>query len=345
MHSPVFVGESPSPDPSLRPEVARGRGQGVGKIPASDENAYALPIHLMTVDLSTYSLYHRISVATEDNMQGSTKHMAQLTGQVYTIVVEAIKERIASGDLLIGQRLPSIQQLAREFGVSTGSVREAARVLEVQGIIRIAHGSGIFAIAGTDLRTDPYEHFQRVGTGPILAVFEARRVLEPALAALAAERATETDIRMIRELAVMMEQMAAVGEAFAQPDVQFHRQIALAAQNPILARMMDGINDLLIEGRRLTTRQPESVGRSVRYHMLIADAIADHNPPQARLLMLAHVHDAIDIAISLIEPNARRNMIRDPVSIPVIPRDPEGQEFDTEPIRGQVDQSLTAQGG
>jgi DNA-binding GntR family transcriptional regulator len=127
--------------------------------------------------------------------------------------------------------------------------------------------------------------------------------------------------------------------------VQFHRQIALAAQNPILARMMDGINDLLIEGRRLTTRQPESVGRSVRYHMLIAGAIADHNPPQARLLMLAHVNDAIDIAISLIEPNARKKTIRDRVNTPVIRHDPHSQELNTEPVRDQVVRSLTVQGG
>lgn len=225
--------------------------------------------------------------------------MAQLTEQVYAIVVEAIKERIASGDLLIGQRLPSIQQLAQGLGVSTGSVREAARVLEAQGMIRIAHGRGMFVTADADLRPDPYEHFQHVGTGPLLAVFEARRVLEPELAALAAERATAADIGIVQDLAATMERMAAAGEPLIGQDVQFHRQIALAAKNPILARMMDGINDLLVEGRRLTSGQPESIQRAMRYHTLIAGAIADHNPVQARLLMLAHVNDAIDIAIRL----------------------------------------------
>lgn len=260
--------------------------------------------------------------------------MAQLSGQVYAIVVEAIKERIASGDLLIGQRLPSIQQLALECGVSTGSVREAARVLEVQGVIRIAHGRGMFVTAGADMRRDPYEHFQHVGTGPFLAVFEARRVLEPELATLAAERATAADIETIQDLAATMEQMAEAGEPLIEKDVQFHRQIAIAAKNPLLARMMDGINDLLVEGRMLTAQQPESIQRAMRYHMLIAGAIADHNPLQARLLMLAHVNDAIDIAVRLTTQDRRQLGARKEALIAWRGRDRRDIVTDTE--RGEV---------
>jgi GntR family transcriptional regulator, transcriptional repressor for pyruvate dehydrogenase complex len=261
-------------------------------------------------------------------------HMAQPIGQVYTVVVEAIKERIASGELLIGQRLPSIQQLAQEFGVSTGSVREAARVLEAQGMLRIAHGRGMFVTADASMRRDPYEHFQHVGTGPSLAVFEARRVLEPELAVFAAERATAADVAAIRDLAATMEQTAEAGGPFIEQDVQFHRQVALAAKNPILARMMDGINDLLIEGRMLTVRQPESIQRAMRYHTLIAGAIADHNPIQARLLMLAHVNDAIDIAIRLTTQDRRQPGGREDALTAWRGRD--RREIVTEPERGEV---------
>lgn len=265
-------------------------------------------------------------------MQGL--HMAQPIGQVYAIVVEAIKERIASGDLLIGQRLPSIQQLAQEFGVSTGSVREAARVLEAQGMLRIAHGRGMFVTADANMRRDPYEHFQHVGTGPFLAVFEARRVLEPELAVFAAERATAADIAAVQDLAATMEQMAKASEPLIEKDVQFHRQIALAAKNPILARMMDGINDLLVEGRMLTAQQPESIQRAMRYHTLIAGAIADHNPVQARLLMLAHVNDAIDIAIRLTTRDRRQPGVRKDALTAWRGRD--RGEIVAEPERGEV---------
>jgi GntR family transcriptional repressor for pyruvate dehydrogenase complex len=217
--------------------------------------------------------------------------MAPRTVQVYMSVAEAIKARIAAGDWMVGQRLPSISQLAQEFGVGIGSIREAVKVLASLGIIRIEHGRGMFV---TSVQIDPYEHFQDVGAGSVLALCEARRILEPELAAFAAERGTEGDLQAIREQALAMERLAAAGEDFAEPDLQFHRQIALAAHNPVLARMMDGVNDLLMESRKITATQPSSTPRAVRYHLLIADAICARDPLQARLLMLAHVNAAIN---------------------------------------------------
>lgn len=220
--------------------------------------------------------------------------MAPRTVQVYTSVAEAIKTRIANGGWVTGQRLPSISQLAQDFGVGTGSVREAVKVLASLGIIRIEHGRGMFVCAAHLTQTDPYEHFQDVGTGSILALCEARRILEPELAAFAAERGSDAELQSIREQALAMERLVAAGEDFFEPDVQFHRQIALAAHNSVLARMMDGVNDLFTASRRITMVQRSANLRAVRYHLLISEAIGDHNPLQARLLMLAHVNDAIN---------------------------------------------------
>lgn len=214
--------------------------------------------------------------------------------QVHTSVAEAIKARIASGEWVVGQRLPSISKLAQELGVGTGSVREAVKALASLGIIRIEHGRGMFVASAYLARVDPYEHFQDIGTGSILALCEARRILEPELAAFAAERGTAADLQAIHEQALSMERLAAAGEDFLEPDLQFHRQIALAAHNVVLARMMDGINDLFMESRTITAAQAGMTPRAVRYHLLIADAIRERDPLQARLLMLAHVNDAIN---------------------------------------------------
>jgi GntR family transcriptional repressor for pyruvate dehydrogenase complex len=219
--------------------------------------------------------------------------MTSRTVQVYTSVAEEIKARIAAGEWVLGQRLPSISQLAQMFSVGTGSVREAVKVLASLGIIRIEHGRGMFVASATRAQLDPYEHFQDVGAGSVLALCEARRILEPELAAFAAERGTDADLQSIREQAITMEQLAAEGLDFGEPDLQFHRQIALAAHNPVLARMMDGVNDLLRESQKITL-EPAMTHRAVRYHLLIADAICERNPLQARLLMLAHVNDAIN---------------------------------------------------
>jgi GntR family transcriptional regulator, transcriptional repressor for pyruvate dehydrogenase complex len=224
--------------------------------------------------------------------------VAQRTIQVYTTVVETIKARIAAGDWTVGQRLPSITQLAHMFGVGTGSVREAVKVLASLGIIRIEHGRGMFVASTQRAQVDPYDYFQDVGTGTILALCEARRILEPELAAFAAERGSDAELLSIREQALEMERLAAAGADFFGPDVQFHRQIALAAHNPVLGRMMDAVNDLLMESRKITSLQPGMTTRAVRYHLLIADAVGERNPLQARLLMLAHVNDAIDSVLA-----------------------------------------------
>jgi GntR family transcriptional repressor for pyruvate dehydrogenase complex len=223
--------------------------------------------------------------------------MSPRTVQVYSSVAESIKGRIASGEWVVGQRLPSINQLAREFDVGTGSIREAVKVLASLGLIRIEHGRGIFVASALLPQVDPYEHFQDIGTGSTLALCEARRILEPELAAFAAERGTDADLQAIREQAQAMERLVAAGKDFLEPDLQFHRQIALSAHNPVLARMMEAVNDLLTESRKITV-EPEMTTRAVRYHLLIADAICERNPLQARLLMLAHVNDAINSVLA-----------------------------------------------
>ncbi len=231
--------------------------------------------------------------------------MAIASGQqVYLAVVETLMQRIAAGDWQPGQRVPSITQLARELGVSTGPVREAARVLASRGLLRIEHGRGIFVTDAPNLPLDLYEHFQRMDTGSLLELFEARRLLEPELAALAADRATDEQAELILALAQAMERAADAGQDFAEPDIQFHQQIARAARNSVLAGMMAGINDLIVAGQQVTVDLPGMTPRAVRYHLLIAEAIRDRQPLQARLLMLAHVSDAIESLLSR-QPEAR----------------------------------------
>src|SRR5258706_220483 len=120
-----------------------------------------------------------------------------------------------------------------------------------------------------------------------------RPILELEVAAFAAGRGTDGGRRSIREEALAMERLVDEGLDFSEPDLQFHRQIALAAHNPVLAHMMEGVNDLLRESQKITRAQAMT-HRAVRYHLLIADAICERNPLQARLLMLAHVNDAIN---------------------------------------------------
>jgi DNA-binding FadR family transcriptional regulator len=226
--------------------------------------------------------------------------MAQSNAQqVYRSVFEVMQQRIVDGEWQPGQRIPSITQLAHDLGVSTGPVREAARVLASRGVLRIEHGRGMFVTDAPGVAADLYHAFKHVGTGSVLELWEARRVLEPELAALAAERGTDAEQQEIYQIALAMEQAATHGQDFVEPDIQFHQRIAAAAKNSVLAGMMTGLNSQILEGRKITVTLPGMTARAVRYHLLIAEAIRDRSALQARLLMLAYVNDAIDALLKL----------------------------------------------
>jgi len=213
--------------------------------------------------------------------------------RLYNNIFEELQQRIRQGDWLPGDRLPSITQLAKELQVGTGTIREALRSLQSIGLIKIEHGSGVY-ITGARPSTELSSHFQNLGDGLLLALAETRRILEPELASLAAERGTDEELTEIEGLVRQMEEEDKNGNDFAELDVLFHRQIAHAARNPILYQTMEGVSDLFLESRRAILLDPNALLRALRYHALIAEALKLRNAPQARLLMQGHMNSMLD---------------------------------------------------
>lgn len=213
--------------------------------------------------------------------------------RVYHGVFEDLQKRIRQGDWLPGERMPSITQLAKELHVGAGSIREALRSLQSIGLIKIEHGSGVY-VTGAHPFTELSGHFQTVGDGLLLALAETRRILEPELALLAAERGTDEELIEIEGLVRQMEEASKQGTDFAELDVLFHRKIAYAARNPILYQTMEGVSDLFLESRRAILLDPSDLLRALRYHALIAEALKLRNAPQAQLLMQGHMNSMLD---------------------------------------------------
>jgi GntR family transcriptional repressor for pyruvate dehydrogenase complex len=228
----------------------------------------------------------------------SLERAAATNHRVFQTVSDELTQRIRTGDWLPGERLPSISQLARDMGASTGSVREALRSLESVGLVRIEHGRGVF-VSGERYSPELDDHFQDDGRGLFVALAEARRLLEPELAALAAERGTVDELNEIDRLARVSEHEARQGSSFVDPDILFHRQIARSAHNPVLWSMIEGFSELLHQSRMRVAMEPALTKRTVRYHLLIAEAICERNPGQARLLMLAHMNDMVDSVLAI----------------------------------------------
>lgn len=211
----------------------------------------------------------------------------------YQRVVETLRARIQKGEWQPGQRLPTVVDLSSELGVGLSSVREAIRILGSEQLLRIEQGRGIFVSDAPKLPPGLFDHIGLNAEMTLAALFEARRLIEPGLAALAAQRATEYDIDIISQAAEAMMALAQEGGDYSEPDLQLHRQIALAAGNPILSKMMEMVLDLVAESRLLTMRFPGLPDRSSQYHLLIAEAIKERDPSRAESLMRAHLDDNI----------------------------------------------------
>ena len=234
--------------------------------------------------------------APKNSSHASEKNTAR-GNHVYHNIFEELQQRIRRGDWLPGERIPSIAQLAKELEVGAGSVREALRSLQSIGMVKIEHGSGVY-VTGARASTELSSHFQNIGDGLLLALAETRRILEPELALLAAERGTDQELDEIEGLVQQMEESSQHGSNFADLDVLFHRKIAHAAGNPILFQTMEGVSDLFLESRRAILLDSNALLRALRYHALIAEALKKRNGPQAQLLMQGHMNSMLEEVVA-----------------------------------------------
>lgn len=210
---------------------------------------------------------------------------------VYETVLERIKGDLMSGALRPGDRLPTVSATAHRMAVSPASVREAYRVLESMGLLEMTQGRGTF-VASLPGDGDGIIPLFRLAQRQSLAdLFEARLVLEPQIAALAATRATRAESAAAVATARQQERLHRAGDDFLEPDIRFHELLLMAAHNPVMARMVSAVNELLLESRRRTMRIKGAADKAVGYHLLIGIAVRDGDADQARALMAQHVRD------------------------------------------------------
>ncbi|HUH07527.1 MAG TPA: FadR/GntR family transcriptional regulator [Egibacteraceae bacterium] len=210
---------------------------------------------------------------------------------LYERVLEDIKGQLIDGVLGPGDRLPTIAEMALQTGVSQPSVREAYRILESMGILEITQGRGTFVSTSFADPQETIRGFQFAESESLAHLFESRRILEPSIAAFAAERGTDVERDAIVATAREMEALHACGGDFLEPDVRFHELVVAAAHNPVMAKMLATVNELLLDSRRRTMRIAGADEKAVNYHLLIGMAIRDRDADAARALMLQHVTD------------------------------------------------------
>jgi len=206
-------------------------------------------------------------------------------------IVQQIEESIRKGELTEGSQLPAERDLATQFGVSRTAVREAIKALQEKGLVDAFPGRGTFVTNGTS--NSMRRSLDRIiksgepdGWGYLV---EVREILEPEIAALAAQRAEDQDIATMQEAVNVMDQAGRDADAFIEADLDFHLALAEAAANLIVLSLIDSIVGLLREQRLRIFRIGGGPERGQHHHKRILDAIKRHDAPGARAAMQAHL--------------------------------------------------------
>ncbi len=206
-------------------------------------------------------------------------------------VIYKIKQLISQGTVTPGSKFLPERELAKEFGVNRASLRQALKVLEIMGVITQRVGDGTYLSASAEsILHEPMEFLILLDDLSHHELFETRRIVEPELAARAAERATTEDLAQLRQ-AIMAMERSRTNQSRLDADMAFHECIFRASGNRICHLLFKVIHrTVLTSMTQLSNRV--SVDRPLTFHKRIYAAIRDRNPEEARRAMLDHIADA-----------------------------------------------------
>jgi len=212
--------------------------------------------------------------------------------RLYRQIADQIRGLIKSGEFPAGSRLPPERDLAKQFGVSRPSVREALIALEVEGLVEVRIGSGIYVLAANGAPA-PAPASGEAAAGPF-ELMRARYVIESECAALAAKSAKKPQVAAIEQSIEEMEREHAEGRHPLEGDRAFHLRVAEATGNGALVHVVK----TLWEERTGTLYQqlehlydtPGLWESAMAEHRAVAKAIAAHDAAGARAAMQRHLN-------------------------------------------------------
>jgi GntR family transcriptional repressor for pyruvate dehydrogenase complex len=220
-------------------------------------------------------------------------------------------------DIVVGRYaanvpLPSETELAEQSGFSRLTVREAIKTVAAKGVVRVEHGRDTFVNAPSLWSTlDPVLFVARSAHGSDrLALprqlIEARRVVEVAVAEMAAERRTDSDLDFLEENLGQMRAAAAVPNvvSFVDADMAFHQCIVDAARNSMIASLFDPISQILRLTRHQTSSHAPVRENAIKDHARILDAVRRGTPTKAGRAMREHLNQTeVDMDHYVINPS------------------------------------------
>jgi len=213
--------------------------------------------------------------------------------RLYRQIADQIRTLIRSGEFSAGSRLPPERDLARQLGVSRPSVREGLIALEVEGLVEVRIGSGIYVLDASRNGDGRPEHQALAGPFELL---RARWVVEGECAALAARSAKKAQLAAMEESLEMMQKEMEVGMPAVNADRLFHLRVVEGTGNGALVQVVKMLweerTGPLYKQLEHHYDSPELWDAALSEHRAVVNAIAAHEPAAARAAMQRHLNQS-----------------------------------------------------
>lgn len=229
--------------------------------------------------------------------QANPETLLKSKGDVTHLLVLRFQQLLGDGLLAPGSRLPSERELATSFGVARSSLRQALKVLEIMGVITQKVGDGSYLNKdASEVLAVPMEFLLLLDDTSLQELIEMRLMMEPAIAAKAAERASASDIAVLRQSVVDFQRSGQDRVRLVASDLEFHRAIFRASGNRLSGRFFHLIHRAMLN-MMMVTSQLVDLQHTLEFHVPILEAIERRDARRAASLMTDHLIDAENLVL------------------------------------------------
>ena len=217
-----------------------------------------------------------------------TKLSERTSDRLYEMIVD-------EGRYAPGSKLPNENELSGELGVSRTTLREAISFLVAQGVLEIRRGKGTFVASSL-----PAEGLDLTALAGVRSrvraqdLFEMRLIFEPATVALACQRASDEELRLIRRKAERVEEIADAGGDWPLADQEFHWAIIKSSHNEYMRRLYPIINSAVNEILQISQNRQQMQDIALRDNRMILDFLLRRDEAGARYAMSIHMKHLIN---------------------------------------------------
>ncbi|MFD1415017.1 FadR/GntR family transcriptional regulator [Oceanobacillus jeddahense] len=230
------------------------------------------------------------------------------TEKIYEQVADSLIAMIKEGSLKSGDKLDSVEQLSKSFGVGRSAIREALSGLRSMGLVEMRQGEGTYVKAFDAERfTLPVSTAFLMKQDDVKELYQVRKILEVGTAAYAAESHTDKDLEKMEEALQLMADAKGNDRIAEQADADFHLAVAQATQMNLLIHLMGSVSELMSETIRETRRillyTEDRSNILYDEHERIYQAIKNRQADQARERMYEHLENVEKMLFQKLDKN------------------------------------------